>query len=119
MLHNGDLVSLVNPDLARPGGVVSEADLKAASFFVQVCLPSRHVRSTSLFLSLQTNKKGGESEELHSTLRSATVMHLLKQDRSVFDYYDQKELLGSGANGQVYRCVHKVDGHECALKVRL
>jgi hypothetical protein len=115
VLHNGDLVSLVNPEFARPGGVASEADLKAASFFVQICLPSRPVGTTSFFSGLQSSK--GDSKQLHSAMRSATVLHLLEQDRNVFDYYDQKELLGSGANGQVYRCVHKLDGRECALKV--
>mmetsp|Transcript_17191 Transcript_17191/g.28765 ORF Transcript_17191/g.28765 Transcript_17191/m.28765 type:complete len:656 (-) Transcript_17191:190-2157(-) len=119
MLHNGDLVSLVNPDLARPGGLTTETELATASFFVQICLPTQHVQSTVFFPFGQSSDSSGEVEGggLSGAVRSATVMHLLEQDRKVFDYYDQKEFLGGGASGQVYRCVHRVDGHECALKV--
>jgi hypothetical protein len=115
VLHSGDLVSLVNPDTTgRGGGASSIGEVEAASFFVSIFLPSDQVQATSLITSGLASR--GEQGRLHN-MRSATVTHLLEQERNIFDYYDQKELLGAGANGQVFRCIHKVDGHECAVKV--
>lgn len=34
-------------------------------------------------------------------IRSGTVTNLLNQGRNITDYYEIRELLGSGANGQV------------------
>jgi len=50
-------------------------------------------------------------------MRSGTVAHLLSQARNITDYYDVRELLGTGANGQVYRAIHRIDGHEVAVKL--
>ena len=118
VLHDGDLVSLVNPDTNSPGGAATPHDVEAASFFIRIFLPSQQpVRSThmNMITSVLGDTGTGENASLQN-MRSATVTHLLGQERNIFDYYDQKELLGSGANGQVYRCIHKVDGHECAVK---
>lgn len=120
VLHNGDLVSLVNPDTSRQGGAATAGDVEAASFFVQVCLSSSGQTrngSSGLISSMLTGGAGVGGGGAQEHMRSATVTHLLGQQRNIFDYYDQKELLGAGANGQVFRCVHKVDGHECAVKV--
>jgi hypothetical protein len=120
VLHDGDLVSLVNPDSSKQGGAAMSGDVEAASFFVHIFLPGDKAaaQSTSMLATLLKSQGGGEEGGGHDVMRSATVTHLLGQERSIFDYYDQKELLGAGANGQVYRCIHKLDGHECAVKVR-
>ena len=114
VLHDGDLVSLVNPDVNRPGAA-TPGDVEAASFFVHIFLPTD--KPTKSFNAITSVLRAGGDGKGLPHMRSATVTHLLGQERNIFDYYDQKELLGSGANGQVYRCIHKVDGHECAVKV--
>lgn len=114
LLHNGDMISLVNPESRKV--LASARDVELASFFVQLYLPSGdNVKSNANGVLSRCLSNGQSAKELHN-MRSATVMSLLGQERDIFDYYDKKDLIGSGGNGQVYRCIHKVDGHEVAVK---
>jgi hypothetical protein len=48
-------------------------------------------------------------------IRSGTVANLLNQGRNITDYYEIRELLGSGANGQVISRLLSLQYHECCV----
>lgn len=84
VLHDGDLVSLVNPDTQRPGGAATPSDVEAASFFVHIFLPTeqpaRSMQHRNMIASIlgAGGGAGADNASLHN-MRSATVTHLLGQ----------------------------------------
>lgn len=130
LLHNGDELNLINPDLVRVAnsGVTAE-DVAKFSFIVTLDLPtppdalgealtaSGNVRSglTGLFNAPENGQNNNNNN--NSLTRNNTVHRLLNQNRNISDYYVLKELLGSGAAGLVYRGISKETGRDWAVKV--
>lgn len=114
LLRTGDEIYMVNPDLVRLGGSgVAESDILMNSFTIILNLPNptQGVISESLRSHTMSKKP---TKELG---RSSTVIRLLNQQRNIRDHYEFRELLGSGAAGQVYRGIQKDTGRDWAVKI--
>ena len=113
-LHSGEDISLVNPELIRAkNSGVTQKDI-AKNSFVVVLHVSNENKDRQLF-------KIGSSFNTFPTVsniltRSSTVMRLLNQNRNIQEFYDLRELLGTGTSGSVFRAVHKSSGVEWAVK---
>lgn len=115
LLRTGDEISLINPDFAKsPINGVSFEDIQRNSFVVMVDLPPRPGLLPST-RSLRSNTISKQFEE--SLSRNNTVVRLLHQQRNVYDHYEFRELLGSGAAGRVFRATKKDTGEDYAIKV--
>lgn len=103
MLHNGDIISLINPG---PGPSYSD-DVEKLSFTVCIMMPTREDLLASRSNKKQYHLLPDESiqpstvVDQNGVLKSVTVNRLLRQSRNVHDYYEQKGELGRGGNGQV------------------
>lgn len=103
LLHNGDEVSLINPDTNRMADGSLSDEVQRASFLITILLPhyGTYVSKPPIGALNVTN----------------TVTRILQQGRSIRDYYDQGIFLGQGTSGQVYQCTNKQTGVQCAVKV--
>lgn len=128
LLHNGDELHLINPDLARvPNSGVSAEDVAKHSFTITLNLPTpvdaigqnTAIDTSSFNISAMQNVHISSSTKDTSNMleRNSTVHRLLNQNRNINDYYVLKELLGSGAAGLVYRSISKETGRDWAVKV--
>jgi tRNA A-37 threonylcarbamoyl transferase component Bud32 len=132
LLHNGDELHLINPELARihNSGITAE-DVTKHSFTITLNLPSpldtigkNQASEMSAFdISAMQNIEIGSSssssadQTRNMLVRNSTVHRLLNQNRNINDYYVLKELLGSGAAGLVYRSISKETGRDWAVKI--
>lgn len=112
LLHNGDIISLINPG---PGPLYTD-EVEKLSFTVCLLLPSRedvlasrsnkqqyHLMSTNDNTNSDPNNPNYQTGVVNENgvLKSLTVNRLLRQARNIHDYYDQKCVIGQGGNGQV------------------
>ena len=115
-LSNGDVVHLINPDMMRVGTVkLSEEDFLDNSFAVLLDLPTPKPQQ-AVFSHLTNSLHHAAAQDNQNATggtfgRSNTVIRLLNQSRNIQDFYEFRELLGSGAAGQVYRGIKKDTGN--------
>lgn len=114
LLRNGDEVSLINPELVRLAGAnVTAVDVQRNSFSVLLDLPNPTARNNIASTRSQTMLRNLQN----GLVRANTVIRLLDQQRNIQDFYEMRELLGTGAAGQVYRGIKKDNGTEWAIKI--
>jgi hypothetical protein len=111
LLHSGDEICLLNPALlTQPNSDVTEEDILKNSYHVMLNLPNQNKAA-----GLLHSKKSLTSQVLTKSLeesfgRSNTVIRLLKQQRNIHDFYEFRNLLGTGTSGEVYHGIKKDTG---------
>lgn len=113
LLRSGDQISLVNPDLVKilGPGVITQDDVARCSFTVLLELPLPPVGFLRNILHVSNNNSN------RVLTRSTTVMRMLNKERNVEDFYEFKEVLGTGTSAQVYHGIQKDTGKSFAVKV--
>ena len=100
IIHNGDEISLINPESGRDCDGVLSDEVRKASFVIQIFLgsnlthSSKHSSSKIDFTSVEAPEK------------ASTIMRLLYQERNIRDYYSIRHKLGGGTSGQVTRSLY-------------
>lgn len=115
LLRSGDEIYLVNPEVVKLLNV-PEVEVENSSFVVILYLPA------NLQKSIYANQKNlrmqpSSSSNGHAITRSTTVVRMLNQNRNIHDFYEFRELLGTGTSGMVYRGIQKDTGRDWAIKV--
>lgn len=138
LLHSGDELYLINPDLVRVAnsGVTAE-DVVKYTFMIMLSLPTpqdamgnavtisnKLINGTakSMYSHMSSNDDNSSSSASNvdgSLERKNTVFRLLDKGRNINDFYVFKEVLGSGAAGMVYRGISKETGRDWAVKVAI
>lgn len=114
LLRTGDEISLINPELVRlPALNITEDVVQSNSFVVILDLPVPNQNTRANTVTRRQEMLGNLQRGL---VRSNTVIRLLDQQRNIYDYYDVRELIGTGAAGHVYRGIKKDTGQEWAIK---
>jgi serine/threonine protein kinase/pSer/pThr/pTyr-binding forkhead associated (FHA) protein len=117
LLHTGDDIGLLNPALLQQANTdVTEEDFLKNTFHVMLNLP--HQNKANGLSSSKSLKSQMITKSLEDNFgRSNTVIRLLKQQRNIYDFYEIRELLGTGTSGEVYRGIKKDTGRDWAVKV--
>jgi serine/threonine protein kinase len=134
-LHNGDVICFINPKLASQiGSNITVQDVEKCSFgvFLELFNPMTQRKSTRSRTQTLMNHSAGDGSSGNSGTssscssgsqpnlpigRSNTVIRLLTQKRSIFDFYEFRELLGQGGVAAVHLGVKKDTGAPWAIKV--
>eukprot|EP01040_Poterioochromonas_malhamensis_P002737 gene2737-2914_t len=119
-LHSSDEISLLNPALITQNVGVSEIDILNNTYQIMINLPNQNKTSNLIHAnkSLKAQVLTKAVEESSALLgRSNTVIRLLKQQRNIYDFYEFRELLGTGTSGEVFHGIKKDTGKDWAIKV--
>ncbi len=130
-LHNADVIALINPKLpSTPETNTTTQDVDRCSFIVTLELfnpmlrqPKKATRSMQKSIggdgsgSGSTASSSSSSQSMVGIGRSNTVIRLLTQKRSIFDFYEFRELLGQGGVAAVHLGIKKDTGSPWAIKI--
>jgi serine/threonine protein kinase len=115
LLRTGDELYLVNPELTElSGSNVTAMDIISNAFTVILDLPRPNLGGGMASSLRSQTISSALSQELG---RSSTVIRLLNQQRNIHDFYELRDILGTGAAGKVYRGIKKDTGQEWAIKM--
>lgn len=110
-LKSADEIFLINPR-----NMQTPADRMAAFTFINMrerLVANREIESAAVTMGQTANEKGTSSSKVIS--RSTT--NSSAQYPHIEDHYIIGEQLGSGMSGQVYFCMHRTTGMQCAVKI--
>lgn len=110
-LHHGDVISLINPDLV---GLNSQQAVSSEEFNLHSFCLLLFWEEVISFASINCSTMVTISDNADAPIQGINTV--LRKERKIKDYYEIKEEIGKGANGQVFACVSKTNGKVWAVK---